>query len=55
MIQLSKYCEGIKLKNRDSIIWFEGALEKAEETYFVLLIPESRVDDLKKGDIAEWE
>lgn len=55
MIKLQEYTAGLKFKNRDSIVWLEGALEKAEETYFVLLIPESIVEDLKKGDIGEWE
>ena len=55
MIKLSKYSVGIKLKGKVDIVFTENVFEKAKETYFVLLIPESVVEDLKKGDIGEWE
>lgn len=55
MIKLSKYCMGIKPKKQAQTILLADALEETDEDLYVLLIPESIVDDLKKGDIGEWE
>ena len=55
MIKLSKYFVGIKPKDKAQTIICADALEETEEDLFLLLIPESVVEDLKKGDIGEWE
>ena len=55
MIKLSEYVVGYKLKGTTDMVLISKAFEKAEEFEYVLLIPESEVDELKKGVIAEWE
>ena len=55
MIKLSKYCVGIKPKHLEEMKLANDALLKSKEHLFVFLIPESVVEDLKKGDIGEWE
>ena len=54
MIKLSKYCVGIKFKGKEET-HFPGGIPESKEDLYVLYIPESEVDELKKGVIGEWE
>ncbi len=54
MIKLSKYWSGIKKGESVDIILFSDVV-KTDEHLYVLLIPESEVEELKKGVIGEWE
>ncbi len=55
MIKLKEYCVGVKPKDRMELILANDAVIKTDEHLLILLIPESVVDELKKGVIGEWE
>ena len=55
MIKLSKYLLGMKPKDKTEMILADNALVKSVEDLYVLFIPKSIVEELKKGDIGEWE
>ncbi len=54
MIKLKQYHVGWKLIDTEELTLEKGALSKSDETHYVLLIPQSAINDLKKGDIGEW-
>ncbi len=55
MIKLSKYVVGFKVKGSTDMGLISLATKKAEEFEYILIIPESEVEELKKGVIGEWE
>jgi len=55
MINLRDYCVGIKPKDSTVMMLTEIAEKKTDEALYVLLIPKSIVDELKKGVIGEWK
>ena len=55
MIKLGKYCMGIKFKGKDYMRFLGGVPKSKEEDLYILFIPKSIVDELKKGVIGEWE
>ncbi|KKN09100.1 hypothetical protein LCGC14_1050110 [marine sediment metagenome] len=55
MIKLSKYVIGFKLKGSTDSVLISEALEKAKEFEYILLIPKSIVEEIKKGVTGEWE
>ncbi len=54
MIKLSKYVVGGKPKDETTIVLL-WPLVKTKENLYILLIPESEVEELKKGVIGEWD
>ena len=54
MIKLSKYVVGCKPADKTEMVLMVP-LVKTKEYLYLLLIPESEVEELKKGVIGEWE
>ena len=54
MIKLKKYVVGGKPKDETVMVLFEP-LSKTKEDLYILFLPASEVEELRKGVIAEWE
>ena len=53
MIKLNDYLVGVQPKGKEEMMLINH--KRGKEDRYILLIPKSIVEDLKKGDIGEWE